>query len=145
MGGACGFPDRGAAAHPLPHTVRSVFLIWGWFTLMTGRGIRKTTALVLLALYGAVTLGAAALHALPGCSHARPTGPPSEKAGPLSSGPTADECPACHFLALAQLPAVRPHIAHADVARPGGPDEAPAVFAAVSRIASHPRAPPRPL
>lgn len=94
---------------------------------------------LLLVLYGAISLGGPALHALPGETHGK-VAPAEGDAG--SGDPTSHDCPICHVLAHTPLPGDTAHVLSLDVVRVRPADDLPLVFPpAVDRPAA-PRAPP---
>jgi hypothetical protein len=100
----------------------------------------------LLALYGFVTLGGPALHALPGCGHAGALQTNDQDAGNRAQpGPPSlagDDCPICHFHAQGQFLFARDRDFCTDVVRIRPADE-PRLIAPTPHVrVSIPRAPP---
>jgi hypothetical protein len=105
------------------------------------RRARQILLASLIALYGAMTVGGPALHALPGVGHAK-GGTSADVDG--SDRPTSShhDCPICHFLAQGQLAADSTHVLSIDVVRIKPTDDLPLTFPAAVDRPSGPRAPP---
>jgi hypothetical protein len=96
----------------------------------------------LLALYGVITLGGPALHALPGPGHADSLGT-HEGDGPTGrDAKSHDDCPICHFAAQGQLLASSNSDHCVDVAQFHPPADLPLVAPPTPARPSSPRAPP---
>lgn len=95
----------------------------------------------LLALYGVVTVGGPALHALPGAGHAKAA---TTADGDGSERPTSsdDDCPICHFFAQGQLAEDSTHVMSMDVVRIQPADDLPLTFPPAVARSAGPRAPP---
>ena len=105
------------------------------------RGVRQILLASLVALYGAMTLGGPALHALPGSGHVK-AGTPFDGDGPDRPITSHHDCPVCHFLGQAQRVADPTHVPTIDVARIKPADDLPTTFPSAVALPSAPRAPP---
>ena len=105
------------------------------------RRARQILLASLLALYGVMTVGGPALHALPGAEHVE-TGTSADGDG--SDHPTSshDDCSICHFLAQGQLAGDSTHVPSIDVVRIQPADDLPLTFPPAVDRPSAPRAPP---
>lgn len=105
---------------------------------------RRRLLTTLLALYGLVTLGGPALHALPGFDHgAKRTSEAPDSPG--KSDPhqnSSHDCPICHFQAQGQLPIDPADAILVDVVRIRPADAPPLVVPPALDRPSSPRAPP---
>ena len=109
--------------------------------LRTRSGARVLTTVLVLALYGAVTAGNAALHEWLGCGHGEWT----KAAGdPGDQGPKY-LCSVCHFLSQVQLSDKRPREERAEIVHYADTDEVPIASQADARFLALPRAPPLPV
>ena len=109
--------------------------------LRTRSGAQVLTTVLLLALYGAVTAGNAALHEWLGCGHGEWT----KAAGvPGDQGPK-HPCSVCHFLSQVQVSDERPREERAEIVRKAETDEVPIAFQADARVRGLSRAPPLPV
>jgi hypothetical protein len=104
---------------------------------------RRTTNVLVLALYGTIALVVSAIHDPAGCSHPEWKGHPPGKSGPPRGVHRAGDCAACQVLPLGHPPDGRPSCARVEVARSAGSDAPPAVRIADARATANPRAPPR--
>jgi hypothetical protein len=105
------------------------------------RRARQILLASLIALYGTMTAGGPALHALPGAELVK-AGTPDDGDG--SDRPTSShhDCPICHFLGQGQLAADPTHVLSMDVVRIKPADDLPLIFPAAVGRPSVPRAPP---
>ena len=105
------------------------------------RRARQILLASLVALYGAMTVGGPALHALSSTGHAK-VGRSADADGPGSPISSHHDCPICHFLAQGQLGAASTHVLSMDVVRIKPADDLPLTFPAAVVRPSGPRAPP---
>ncbi len=100
----------------------------------------------LLVLYGFVTLGGPALHALPGCDHAGALKRADQDSGnrtqPSPLSVAGDDCPICHFHAQGQFLIASDRDFCTDVVRMRPTDEPRLIAPAPHVRVSIPRAPP---
>ena len=115
----------------------------GSVTLIRQRANQLFVATI-LALYGVITVGGPALHALPGFGHgsARLASEKNQSPGPADQENAAHDCPICHFHAQGQVIADPGSAPWIEVVRIRPVTEPPlATLPAVDRP-SIPRAPP---
>lgn len=102
------------------------------------RRARQILLASLIALYGTMTAGGPALHALPGAEHVKS----ADGDGPDRPASSDHDCPICHFLAQGQLAATFTPVLSMDVVRIKPADDLPLTFPAAIARPSGPRAPP---
>jgi hypothetical protein len=112
---------------------------------LSRRSANQLFLAAILTLYGVITLGGPALHALPGIGHGS-AGLASEE-GKLPAradqeNAAAHDCPICHFHAQGQLVADPDAGPSADAVLMSPASETPLILASAAFLPSIPRAPP---
>ncbi len=105
------------------------------------RRTRQIVLASLLALYGVMTVGGPALHALPGAEHVKVGGTTDGERSNLPSS-SHDDCPICHLLSQSQHTDISTHVLSIDVVRIQPADDPPLTFPPAIERSSGPRAPP---
>jgi hypothetical protein len=105
------------------------------------RRARQLLLASLLALYGVMTVGGPALHALPGAGRVE-SGALGGVVGADHSTASHNDCPLCQFLAQGQIAEDHARVLSPDVVRVQPADDLPITFPSSIARPSSPRAPP---